>query len=288
MRLNRNQRATLARETIAIIGQGHYLSPAGRHVDIAAAVAAAVSGTREFPPDRAVTPPREATGRHATEVVVGNETTLSAARRSAARYRTAVLNFASAKHPGGGFLSGSQAQEESLARSSSLYACLKDRAMYDFHRGRDDNLYTDYVIYSPDVVVFRDDDGELLDRPFTCAVLTSPAPNAGAVLERDSARGGDVRAALTTRIRKVLATAAAYGHDAVILGAWGCGVFRNDPGEVAVAFRAALDGEFAGVFKAAWFAVLDHSDGRSMIAPFERAFGTEGGIERYAGNATAC
>jgi len=109
------------------------------------------------------------------------------------------------------------------------------------------------------------------------AFLTSPAPNAGAVLERDSSRGGDVRGALRTRVRKVLATAAVHGHDAVILGAWGCGVFRNDPGDVAGEFQAALHGEFAGVFKAAWFAVLDHSDGRGVIAPFERAFGTAPG-----------
>ena len=273
MALNRNQRARLAQETVEIIGRGHYRSPAGRHVDIAAAIAAAVSSTREFPPDRAVTLPSGLAGRHVTETVVRNEATLAAARRSAARYRTVVLNFASAKNPGGGFLSGSEAQEESLARSSSLYACLEGRSMYAFHRSRADNLYSDYVIYSPAVVVFRDDHGNLLEHPFTCGFLTSPAPNAGAVLQRDSTRGGDVRAALQTRIRKVLATAAAHGHDAVVLGAWGCGVFRNDPGDVALEFQAALGGDFAGVFKAAWFAVLDHSAGRSVIAPFERAFG---------------
>jgi uncharacterized protein (TIGR02452 family) len=273
MRLNRNQRAEMAQETVRIIGQGYYLSPSDQRVDIGAAVAAAVTDTREFPPDHEVTLPPHLRGRHATQIAVRNETTLDAARRLAAAHRTIALNFASAKNPGGGFLSGSEAQEESLARSSSLYACLEGRSMYAFHRRRDDSLYTDYVIYSPAVVVFRDDGGTLMETPFTCSFLTAPAPNAGALLQRDPGRGDDLRRALQRRIAKVLAVAAAEHYDAVILGAWGCGVFRNDPREVANAFEAALTGDYAGVFKIVCFAVLDRSGDGAVIAPFERAFG---------------
>jgi uncharacterized protein (TIGR02452 family) len=274
MRLNRNQRAQMAQETIQIIGQGHYLSPAGRHVDIGAAVTASVSGTREFPPDEAVMLPHGLAGRYATQIRVQNETTLAAARRLTADHRTIALNFASAKNPGGGFLSGSEAQEESLARSSGLYACLEGRSMYAFHRGYHDTLYMDYVIYSPSVAVFRDDDGKLLETPFTCSFLTAPAPNAGAVLQLDPARGDDIRRALRTRINKVLAVAAVQRYDAIVLGAWGCGVFKNDPRDVAEAFQTALSGDFAGIFRSICFAVLDHSNDRSVIAPFERAFGS--------------
>jgi uncharacterized protein (TIGR02452 family) len=276
MRLNRNQRARVAQQTLQIIGQGHYVSCAGRHVDIGAAVAASVSGTCEFPPDHAVTLPQGLAGRHTTQVEVRNETTLAAARRLTADHRTVALNFASAKNPGGGFLSGSEAQEESLARSSSLYACLEGRSMYPFHRCHDDTLYTDYVIYSPSVVVFRDDDGELLETPFMCSFLTAPAPNAGAVLQRDPTRVGELRRALQTRINKVLSVAAVQGYDATILGAWGCGVFKNDPREVAREFQAALSVDFAGVFRVICFAVLDHSSDGSVIAPFERSFGRSG------------
>lgn len=272
MHLNRSQRAQMAQETVQIIGQGHYFSPAGRRVDIGAAVSASVAGTREFPPDRTVTLPQGLRGRHATQIAVRNETTLAAARRLSASHRTIALNFASAKNPGGGFLSGAEAQEESLARASGLHACLDGRSMYPFHRSRDDSLYTDYVIYSPAVVVFRSDDGRLLETPFACSFLTSPAPNAGAVLQRDPARGDELRRALQSRIGKVLAVAAMHEFDTVILGAWGCGVFKNDPREVAGQFRAALTGEFAGVFRLVCFAVLDRSNDGGVIAPFERAF----------------
>lgn len=273
MHLNRNQRAQMAQETVQIIGQGHYLSAAGRHVDIGAAVAASIAGTREFPPDHMVTLPCGLRARHATQIVVRNETTLAAARRLVADHRTVALNFASAKNPGGGFLSGSEAQEESLARSSSLYACLDGRSMYQFHRRHGDTLYTDYVIYSPSVVVFRDNDGRLLETPFTCSFLTAPAPNAGAVLQQDPTRRNELRHALRGRINKVLSIAATQGYDTIILGAWGCGVFKNDPRDVAAEFQAALSGDFAGVFRLIHFAISDRSSDGAVIAPFEQAFG---------------
>ena len=272
MPFNRNQRAQLAQETVQIFARGHYLSPAGQRVDISAAVAASVAGTCEYPPDRTVTLPHGLRDRHATQIVVQNETTLAAAFRLSVTHRTLALNFASAKNPGGGFLSGSEAQEESLARSSSLYACLADRLMYPFHRRHGDALYTDYVIYSPSVVVFRNSDGQLLETPFTCSFLTAPAPNAGAVLQRDPTRGDELRRALQSRINKVLSVAATQGYDTIILGAWGCGVFKNDPRDVAAAFQSALSGDFAGVFRLVSFAVLDRSSGGVVIAPFARAF----------------
>ena len=272
MPINRSQRAQMAQETVKIIGHGHYMSPAGRRVDISTAVASSVAGTLEFPPDQVVTLPDSLRHRHATRILVQNETTLAAARRLILDHRTIALNFASARHPGGGFLSGSEAQEESLARSSCLYACLEGRSMYPFHERHGDTMYTDYVIYSPSVVVFRNNDGSLLETPFTCSFLTAPAPNAGAVLQRDPTRGDDLRRALQSRINKVLSVAATQGYDTIILGAWGCGVFKNDPREVAAQFQAALSGDFAGVFRLVYFAVLDRSSGGVVIAPFAQAF----------------
>lgn len=93
-----------------------------------------------------------------------------------------ALNFASARHPGGGFLGGSQAQEESLARASGLSPCLNQfQEMYDTNQRFSSCLYTDHMIYAPDVPVFRDDDDRLLEEPFLVSILTAPAVNAGAV-----------------------------------------------------------------------------------------------------------
>src|SRR5205814_6075588 len=117
-----------------------------------------------------------------TRFEVTNETTLDAARRLAAEgHRVVALNFASARHPGGGFLKGAIAQEESLCRSSGLYESLRDHEMYRYHAPMPGGMYTNYAIYSPDVPVFKNDDGELLAEPYLCSFITSPAVNAGAI-----------------------------------------------------------------------------------------------------------
>jgi uncharacterized protein (TIGR02452 family) len=139
------------------------------------------------------------------------------------------------------------------------------------HRLRD-ALYTSSAIYSPAVPVFRDDDGKLLEEPYLLAFITAPAVNAGVVLGRDRARRAEVTAAMRERVRRVLAVAATHGHDALVLGAWGCGVFQNDPAEIADLFAEALHGPFHGTFATVVFAVLDSSPEQRFIGPFARAF----------------
>ena len=92
------------------------------------------------------------------------------------------LNFASAKNPGGGFLNGSQAQEESLARATGLYPCISQMTqLYEKNRYYGSCLYLNDMIYSPQVPVIRDDNDELLNKIFLISILTAPAVNAGAV-----------------------------------------------------------------------------------------------------------
>ncbi len=188
--------------------------------------------------------------------------------------RTAALNFASAKNPGGGFLNGAIAQEESLARSSALYACLKGNSMYDLHRANRDAMYTDYVIHSPDVPVFREDDGTLLASPYLCSFITCPAVNAKVVLERNPGAGRAIREAMRGRIVKVLSVAAHHEHEGLVLGAWGCGVFGNEPRMIAELFHSALHGPFQGVFARVIIAVTDGSDEGNVIGPFQKLFGS--------------
>src|SRR5262249_47012419 len=190
-------------------------------------------------------------------------------------HRVAALNFASAKNPGGGFLKGARAQEESLARASGLYAMLLGDPMYDHHRSRNDPMYTTWVIYSPDVPVFRLDEGQLLDEPYFCSFLTSPAVNVGALRHRDR-RGDEARRVMQERVERVLAVAALHGHEALVLGAWGCGVFKNDPAQIAELFQTALAAWFRGAFTHVVFAVLDSSAEQRSLGAFEEVFGPVG------------
>jgi uncharacterized protein (TIGR02452 family) len=185
----------------------------------------------------------------------------------------AALNFASARHPGGGFWRGARAQEESLCRSSALYVCIRESAMYAHHSLLRDTMYTSWVIYSPDVPVFRDDDGALLEAPWRCAFITCPAPNVKVLLERDRSRSRELPSVYDDRIARVLSVAAGHGHDAIVLGAWGCGAFGGDAELVAERFHHALRTDFRGVFAEVVFAILDTSRDRRTIDPFLRRFG---------------
>ncbi|MEU2563130.1 TIGR02452 family protein [Streptomyces longispororuber] len=268
----------IAQETAAIVAAGGYTAPDGRYVRLADQVAAARAGTRVHGPGPVAVPddvePRAA---GPTLIEVTGESSLEAARRLVADGAdpVAVLNFASARNPGGGFLNGAQAQEEALCRASALYACLLEaRAYYDHHRAERDPFYSDRVVHSPAVPVFRDDRGALLDIPYEAGFLTSPAPNAGVIRRRAPERAAEVPGALAVRAERVLETAAACGYRRLVLGAWGCGVFQNDPAQVAEAFRALLatGGRFAGHFAHVVFGVLDRTKGATTRGAFEKAF----------------
>ncbi|MEU7866396.1 TIGR02452 family protein [Dactylosporangium sp. NPDC049140] len=257
----------LARDTLQILRAAAYRPPGGGRVDLTADIRAAVGGTRLYRPGQEL-PGRPPSGPPPAVSVTG-ESTLAAGRRLARDGDVAALVFASAKHPGGGFRTGAQAQEEGLARASALYSCLTAAPQfYTLHRSRSDNLYTDSVIYSPRVPVFRDDDGRLLESPYQVSFLTAAAPNRGAL---PAGRAGQVAAALAARARRVLAVAAAHDHRRLVLGAWGCGVFRNDPQTVAAAFGDAL-ADSAGCFDEVVFAVLDHAKGAPVRAAFTTRF----------------
>ncbi|MEV6329010.1 TIGR02452 family protein [Streptomyces sp. NPDC051909] len=265
----------LARENEDIVAAGHYTGPGGRTVLLAEPLAAALSGTRLYGPGPVpVTPGTDRT----TTLAVTGESSLAAARRMLREKpdeRVAVLNFASARNPGGGYLNGAQAQEEALCRSSALYTTLlRAPEYYEHHRAERDAFYTDRVIHSPAVPVFRDERGGLLDEPFAVGFLTSPAPNAGVIRRRTPELAHRVPAALAARAERVLETAVAQGYRRLVLGAWGCGVFQNDPAEVAGAFKVLLtgDGRFARHFDEVVFGILDRTRDRATLGAFRRVF----------------
>lgn len=274
--MSRPQRAAQARETVAIIERGSYHSASGRHVDITEPVRACLDATRFYAPEDLERLRQDVLSRSgggfSTTFEVVNETTLSGVSRVLARGDgpVAMLNFASAKNPGGGFLNGSQAQEESLARSSALYAS-QERAstFYERHRASPSLLYSDAMIISPGCPIIRDDDGSLLDEPRLATIITSAAPNAGAVANTRRGELPLIPEVFARRSEYVLALAATRGYRHLVLGAWGCGVFRNDPALVAGTFAAHLrHGAWSGRFDRVVFSVLDGSPSQATFAAF--------------------
>eukprot|EP00408_Alexandrium_pacificum_P047827 CAMPEP_0171264080 /NCGR_PEP_ID=MMETSP0790-20130122/57431_1 /TAXON_ID=2925 /ORGANISM="Alexandrium catenella, Strain OF101" /LENGTH=375 /DNA_ID=CAMNT_0011732719 /DNA_START=6 /DNA_END=1130 /DNA_ORIENTATION=- len=262
VRLSRGQYQQMAEDTLACCGRGWYRNEASEQVDLP--VSEAVQSTRlhsASAPLPEVGTERPAGGQFNLSVVCAS--TLRAARALVSQgLRVGVLNFASAKNPGGGFLRGANAQEESLARVSGLYPCLTKPEVAAFYadNGADPScVYTDHMIMSLGVPVFKDDNGRPLDAPYTVGILTAPAPNFGVAATRKCSGGEQaVRAARRRRMQRLLALMTAEGFEAVVLGAWGCGVFKNDPGEIASEFCAVLGGEgVRGALPRVVFAIID-------------------------------
>lgn len=191
-----------------------------------------------------------------------------------------VLNFASAKKRGGGFLNGASAQEESIARSSTLYpslTCPTVEPYYTLHSSDPKGCYYSHtMIYSPDVLLFRDDDGKWL-KPLCVDVLTSPAVNAGVVKRSIIAKlDPDTEAFKIERVMKERAARALYAFERhgvkhLVLGAWGCGVFQNDVTTIANIFADLLgreDSRFKHSFGHVVFAITNEG----MLKTFESAY----------------
>lgn len=189
--------------------------------------------------------------------------------RAASQYNNPlVMNFANAHNPGGGFLMGANAQEEALCRCSTLYASITSDAakeMYKYNNSHMSSVESDYMLISPDVVVFRNEFLELLPIPFQVGVVTVPAPNRrGAAMLTGKKK---IAETFTRRIRIMLRAAEKYGYKDVVLGAWGCGAFGNDAEEVAGYFRTVLvDEGYGRMFDEVCFAIYGREDGRNITA----------------------
>jgi uncharacterized protein (TIGR02452 family) len=267
--MKKTTRIGTAKDTLEIIKRGNYRNNMGETVSIKDETDFAVKNTKiyrieDFPSEFELTKIEEP-----TKFEVTDETTLEAAKRICkenADENPFVLNFASAKNPGGGFLSGSQAQEESLARSSSLYATLTANfEFYEFNRRGHSCFYSDWMIYSPKVPVFRNDDGSLVETPYLVTFLTSPAVNAGVIKQKEPDKVHLIETVNRERARKFLWLANIHGHKTLILGAWGCGVFQNEANSIAKIFAELLNGEFANCFNRLIMAIYD-------VTPTQRVF----------------
>lgn len=267
-------RKAIANETLRIMKQGFY-EYHGNKVDIHKLHKTSIDRSVLILPEEVLEKRNQGKGENLeTKIIVENISTVKAILdyHKEGKKQIGVLNFASAKNPGGGFLNGANAQEESLAASSGLYETLLTQPNY-YKRNRECNsmMYTDYAIYSPDVVFFRDEKFHLLESPKTASVLTLPAVNYGQVI----LKGEDTNLAkqcMKKRMKRSLEIFAEMGEKYLVLGAYGCGVFRNDPKEVAFWWKELLENEYDNVFEQIVFAVYDKSKEKSCIQAFENLF----------------
>lgn len=189
-------------------------------------------------------------------IVVSKKRTFEAAQNYVkAGKKVCVLNFASSVNPGGGVRRGASAQEECLCRCSTLYPCLNIEEFwnqfYNPHRDLNDALYNDDCIYTPDVYVVKTDSNspQRIDKKdwYQVDVLTCAAPNLrhhpSNIYNPEGGKPATgltkekLQKLLTSRIKRIFQVAMSNGAEVLILGAFGCGAFRNPPEVVAQVFK---------------------------------------------------
>jgi len=278
--LQRDHLVALAERAERIMTDGGYHTEAGQQVEIQPQLATSVAGTELVLPqdwDGILAQARQICedGRQPCAVQVTNEATLEALDRLILRtgnQRVAALNFASARNPGGGWKTGATAQEETIARASGLAATLaRAPGYYHANRHQDSLLYTDHAIWSPAVPVFASVDHQLLMSPYVADFITMPAPNPGGMISISEQTLHELVVVWRHRIRCVLALAIVKQVRHLVLGAWGCGAFGNDPVMVSRWFAEALhpDEPWRRGLEGITFAIFDLSRRRASLQTFQ-------------------
>ena len=267
-------RKEIAEETVAYYKQGYY-EVNGNKIDISQLQKQSEEGSKLYTPEQGlelIKIIKQKKGQRAITSICDKSTVEKIFEwNREGKTQIGILNFASAKNPGGGFLNGAMAQEESLAASSGLYGTqLKHPRYYEANRGFKSMMYTHHGIYSPEVVFFRDKNFQLVEEPVTASVLTLPAVNMGQVIQKRESIDL-AKAAMKERMRIALAIFINEGARYLILGAYGCGVFRNDPLEIAQWWKELIVEENYGVyFDEICFAILDISKDKKCLRAFQR------------------
>ena len=284
----------IAASTLKALAKGSY-DVNGAHYNLAPSIEALRAATELFPDaSPSLTAWKDQPSpepAHNTQIIFSHASTLIASRRYASAFtsadtattaRVGLLNFASAETPGGGFEHGAQAQEESLARSSTLHTSLTSShgaPFYQSHFTEPQGLYRNAMIWSPKVSFFRTDDGKWT-APFEADVLTSPAVNAFEVRLRlrVSGKGGEVDAnaliesTMRERMARILRLFELKGSQTIVLGSFGTGAFGNDVGTIARIWAELLGkgGRFEKSFAVVDFAIIDEGTLGTFKGEFQR------------------
>lgn len=200
-----------------------------------------------------------------TQYEIYKMTTLECCYNLEEKENVAILVFASAKNPGGGFLKGSMAQEESIALSSGLYFCIQNCNMYNINKSDNNKcLYSNNLIWCPDVPVFRDDSlkneqYELLDNPYNVSMIVCPAVNVKVARKR-GVSDETINLTMEERIDMIFSVAKQQQVKTLVLGAWGCGVFGGSFELICSIFYKYLNQKYKGCFEKIIFGLLSSKD----------------------------
>lgn len=294
----RSRLKDIADSTLRAIEAGH-LSFAGSTLDLNAKIRFSNRNTRYYTHDvsplsswASNAPSPKPNKRTVCEISVMEISTLGGARllhdsmssHSTSYGRTALLNFASATRPGGGFLTGAQAQEESIARSSTLYPSLMTDTAQQFYKlhgkDRQGGYYYHAMIYSPGIVILKDDKGDWVS-PFEVDILTCAAVNAGDVRTKNAKSANPVdsqklerwiEATMRERMARILFLFEQQGAKNIVLGSFGTGVFQNDIEVVARIWADLLissNARYKHSFDRTMFAIIGHKTFTTFRDAFE-------------------
>ncbi len=274
----RTQYKIVAEETLQIIKSGYYSYNPNTinkqnesSVDVSISLKEAKDATITYTSDQVLQFMSKDVGSFNDNTIfqVEKETTLEGCKRSVDEgYKTLALNFASAKNPGGGFLNGSNAQEESLARASGLYHSIYDSSMYDHNRENNNKcLYSHQMIYSPNIPIFRNNDDQLIEEPYHVSFITSPAVNANEAYKR-GVNDKIIYDTMYERIDGILSIARHHKYECVVLGSFGCGVFGNNINDIVFIFSELLTKKYKGIFKKIVFSTLGDYDYKTFLMYF--------------------
>ena len=178
--------------------------------------------------------------------------------------KTCVLNMASYKRPGG-VHNGARAQEECLFRCSNLIQVVPT-SFYP--------LEVNEALYTKDAIFFKDKEYDYME-PVVCDVITIAAINLNENVKYDPVQNlTDYRKITKDKIRLMVSLAAQNKVKNLILGAWGCGVFNNDPTTMSQYFGEVLVGEGYSVdFDNIVFAIInDHNSVGNNFDIFNNQF----------------
>lgn len=246
------------KETTLIVNLGRYIDSKGHHHDISEKVKKSISGTETIPEsfsyEKALSQKLKLTKSYGnkekdlifSKIEITEEGTFEAARRMKNNFtEICVLSFAHGFVPCGDVIKGKEGQEQDLSRQSNLYFCLKDqKMMYDYNNKCDSKFRSHVMIYSPEVVVFFNDDYDLV-HPIRVSVI-SAVPLDNTSIPND--KKADARRVMKNRMRKILQLAIHKNNKVIILGAFGCGGCSHKPEDVAQMFKELLVNEFYGMF----------------------------------------